>query len=336
MVIISVFAAAGAVYQASPPVQVQPLRTLVGARAIALAPAPDGSKFAASMEDNSIRIYDAKTGAVIRKLVGHPQNAYALAWSSDGAWIASGDESARIFIWDARNGHKMREMRTHQRGVQNLSFNYPRTLLISTGRDDVVKVWDLTSNRNKEIFNILGDGANFYGAQFAGKSDSFGVGILSYGARMYRARGGKVDGFFTGHGGQGVQDIDFNPAGTLAVTAGRDSNGSVWDVKTKKKLGNLAGHEGWLFHVAFSPNGQLVASSADDRTVRVWNPKNYQPVKVLDNQASFGSPIVWTADGKHLVTVNVDEFIQIHTVTPAQPKGKEKVTPLKSLKKKKG
>ena len=306
-------------------VKITQYRTLVGARAIALAPGPKGSVFAASMEDNSIRISDAKTGGIVRTLKGHPQNAYALAWSADGAWIASGDESARIFIWDARTGQKIKEYRTHQRGVQALSFNFPRTLLISTGRDDVVKVWDLLSPRGREMLNIPGDGANFYGAKFIGKTDDFGVGILSYGARVYRARTGKVTGFMTGHNKQGVQDITFNPGGTLALTAGRDGKATLWNVKTRQPVGSLAGHDGWLFHVRFSPNGTLAASSADDRTVRIWQSKALAPVATVPG-ASFGSPIAWTADGKYLVTVNVDEFVQIHAVTPAQAGAPEKVT----------
>jgi WD40 repeat protein len=310
-----VTAAMGALPQAD--LTVKPVRTL-GLHAVALAPSPKGSIFAASIEDNTIRIVDAKTGNTIKTLEGHPQNAYALAWSADGNFLASGDESARIFIWDTRTWKVVKTIRQHQRGIQHLAFNYPRTLLISTGRDDVTKVWDLSGDLKRPVRDLLGEGTNFYGAKFVGKTDTVAVATLGAGAREYLARSGSPVGFFVGHSSEGVQDVDANPAGTMMATAGRDGKVGLWDLKTHKQIVMFPGHEDWIVTVRFSPNGRYVASSSNDRTVRIWDAKLKKPVTTLQNQASFGSPLAWTADGNFLVTVNYGEVVQIYSLSPNQ------------------
>lgn len=296
-------------------ISVKPLKTVEGVHVEAFAAGPKGSLFAAALENKSVEIIDASNRNVLRKMTGHPQPAMAIAWSEDGELIASGDESARIITWNAETGAKLHEMRGHQRGIENLAFNYARNLLASTGKDDMLKLWD--PGTGKELREIPGQGANFYGGEFRGKTDNFGVGILGIGAREYDLRG-KATGFYVGHGGQGVFDIAYNAAGTRAVTAGRDGTAIVWDAKTKQKLGSLKGHSDWVVHCAFSPNGKWIATSGDDRTVRIWNPYNFQQVAILNDQSAVGSPLCWTADGKYLITSDFGDNLEVNAVTPAQ------------------
>src|SRR5947209_804696 len=292
----------------TPAIAIAPLKTVEWARPLALAAGPRDSMFAAAMEDHSVLLIKATDHSVLKKLVGHPQPAMAVAWSQDGTMIASGDESARIITWNAETGTKLLETRGHQRGIQNLAFNYPRTILASTGKDDVVKFWD--PGTGKELLTIQGAGANFYGGQFRARTNDLGVGTLEGGARTYDMVGHDVANY--NFNGQGVFDVAFNTAGTRAVTAQREGVASVWDTKTKQRLGNLKGHTDWVVHCAFSPNGKWIATSSNDRTVRIWNVYNFQEVARLSDQSAVGSPLCWTADGNFLITVNFADQMQIN------------------------
>jgi WD40 repeat protein len=307
-------------------------KDLPGLHPLAFAPAPSGGIVAMTLEDNSVRLFNAATRITSKTLIGHPQPAYAIAWSADGAWLATGDETARMFLWDARTGEKLKEMRNHQRGIQNLSFNLPRTMLVSTGKDDVVKIWDPLTG--KQLKSIEGKGANLYSATFSPKTDSIAVGTIGSGARVY-IKDGSVKNFFTNPDVTEVNDVAFNSAGNMLVTAGRIGNTRLWDLKALKGMGSFKGHTDWVIHARFSPNGKYLATSSTDRTVRVYDVATYQPIAVIENESAVGAPITWTADGKWLLTAGSDDSLQIYSVTPAQAGAAETKTPAKTTAKKK-
>ena len=298
--------------------KITPGKIVVGVRPIALAAAPTGSKFVACLEDGSVRIMDAKTRATLRTLDKHPGPAYACAWSADGAFVAIGDETARIWIHNALTGKKMREYRTHTKGIQKLSFNLPGTLLISTGKDDQVNVYDLRTDAPKERMRVLGKGLNFYGATFHPKLPyTFAVGMLGGGVRMYDALQGRVTGFLSDVGGQGIFDVAFNPAGTRAIGAGKDGNAVVWDPLKQAKVGKLRGHGDWVVSTDVSPNGLLVATGSSDRTVCVWDLKRMVKIAELPDQFTVGSPVAFTADGTTLITATDMGDLRFNTISPA-------------------
>lgn len=52
----------------------------------------------------------------------------------------------------------------------------------------------------------------------------------------------------------------------------------IWDLNTESKIHNLTGHEGSIFYVTVSNNGQLIASCSDDRSIRLWDMKTGKEV----------------------------------------------------------
>jgi WD40 repeat protein len=313
MTMLSLLTGIAVAATAQAPLAVKPIKTVQGVRPIALVAGPTGTKFAASLENSTIRVYDVVNLKVLRVLSGHPQPAYAIAFHPKGQILASGDESARIYLWDLKTGKKIREMRTHIRGIQNLSFDSTGTRLVSTGKDDVVKIYD--TKTGKELRSIPGNGANFYSATYL-PGGAFAVGTLSDGVRVYGAQG--VARKYGGHADGAVWDFDFNVKTNRMVTGGRDSNAIAHDYKGAKKIQTFRGHGDWVNSVALTPNGRFAFTASTDRTIRYWDMKSNRLVGMIENMTSVGSPMAITANGQYLVGVNLDDWMQIFELKPVQ------------------
>lgn len=291
-------------------------KPMLGVRPISMASAPTGHQVALGLEDTTIRIVDAATRQTQKTLQGHKTTVQAIAWSPNGRWIASGDEKANVYIWDTKTWTRIHSIVAHTRPIQALDFNADSSQLLTTGQDDFVKIWDL-KNLKKEKISLPGAGANFYGAKFIGKSNDFAMATLQQGARLYTAQK-TMRGWLTGHGNMGSMYVDFNPAASLAVTAGRDNRASLYDVKKMARIGSLKGHEDWVMAAVFAPNGKWIATSSTDRTVRVWDVKSYAQVVLLPEQKAVGSPVLFTRDGRYLLTADIADNLVVHTLNPPQ------------------
>ena len=71
-----------------------------------------------------------------------------------------------------------------------------------------------------------------------------------------------------------------SPDGAL-LAMGWNSNLVLWDVVRKQQLASLVQHTALLRAVAFSSDGSLLATGAQDNTVVVWDVATRAPVALL-------------------------------------------------------
>lgn len=128
----------------------------------------DRDVFAVGYEDGSIRIWDSKIATVILSFNGHRSAITNLSFDSSGARLASGSKDTDIIIWDLVAEVGLFKLRGHKDQITGLGFLQPTTassldseaeesqreetvsrasgdFLLSTGKDSLIKLWDLVS-----------------------------------------------------------------------------------------------------------------------------------------------------------------------------------------------
>jgi len=72
---------------------------------VSVAFSDDGVRVLSGSSDNTIKLWDAATGALIRTFEGHSNVVSSVAFSPNGARVLSGSFDYTIKLWDAADPH---------------------------------------------------------------------------------------------------------------------------------------------------------------------------------------------------------------------------------------
>ncbi|KPA36057.1 nwd1 protein [Fusarium langsethiae] len=73
----------------------------------------------------------------------------------------------------------------------------------------------------------------------------------------------------------------------------------------------LEGHGSWVYSVAFSADGQRLASGSDDKTVKMWDTATGACMQTLEGHGDLVSSVAFSADGQRLASGSDDKTVKI-------------------------
>jgi WD40 repeat protein len=232
-----------------------------------------------------------------------------MAVSPDGLTLALTSDDAKTQIWDLVRDKTIAVLPTD---AESLSFSSDgRTLATSSSLGSLngvaqtpgIRLWDVAHGR--PLGKPLPDGGDEIALSPDGQTLASGA-LFGGKIRLWSlSRRTRLDQLSSG---AGVWELAFSPDGR--TLAGDDGGVRLWDVAGGAPLGGppLRGHTNIVESVAFSPDGQTLASASEDGTVMLWDVARGAPLGggLSSPTGSVVNDVAFSPNGRTLASADFD------------------------------
>jgi WD40 repeat protein len=211
-----------------------------------LAFSADGQFLASAGVDQTAKLWDIKKRECLFNLP-HQASVWSVAFTSDSQLFASSDDNGIVKFWDLHNGECLKTLEAHNLGIWSIAFSHDGQFLATASSDTTIKIWDC---QNYQCIQTL-----------------------------------------KGHDGF-VRAIAFSPKSHLLASGSDDTTVKIWEFQKndgdtgkfqEKYYEKRLNHSNIIRSLAFSPDGQTIASGSDDEKVRIWKIDTGECIKLLSH-----------------------------------------------------
>ncbi|MBE0681505.1 MAG: helix-turn-helix domain-containing protein [Anaerolineales bacterium] len=289
-----------------------------------IAYSPDGRQLAACDSDQ-LKVYDPVTGELLMALSGHQGDVLSVTFSLDGKYLATGSGDTTVRIWNASTGDLLHVLKGHTAEVGGLAFSPDGEFLITSSEDAMLKIWDVATGdllRDLPEFTVYKVSFNVDGTQLAAATAN-GIQVWNIAPES-----DDVVTFDENHAALTIPEggpMIFSPNGTqLAAVSLSTASGNaikLWDATSGRELLTLAGHTGWVMGIALSPDGQQLASTSLDRTIKIWSlTPGQETIAVVSAVTGYGTRVAYNPNGQEFATNGGDGTATLWNAKTGEPR----------------
>ncbi|KAF9461836.1 WD40-repeat-containing domain protein [Collybia nuda] len=276
-----------------------------------LAFSPTGNLFASGSCDQTIRIWDRRTGqTVVGPIKEHTDCVMSVVFSPDGKHIASASEDKTIRIWDVETGNKVAGPIETSKGIWAVAFSPDGKHVAFGSYKDVVV---LDSETGITLDTLVGHTDWVRCVAFSPDGKHIASGADDKMVRIWNTETKQLVGKPLNAHYDGVRCVTFSPDGKSVASGGLDWKILIWNVETGEAItGQISGHSGGVVSLVFSPDGKKIIAGSLDKQISIWDvDKDYVVAGYLEGHTSDVCCVTSSPDGKIIVSGSLDKTIRI-------------------------
>ena len=240
---------------------------------------PDGKYVVTGSWDNTVRVWDAATGQVVRRLgyeLDKPQDEHqgrvnSAIFSPDGLLVVTASDDGTAKLWSTKDWTLVRTLSGHEGPILHAVFSHNGARVLTSSQDRTARVWDVATG--EQVMTLAGHGWAVLRSAFSVNDQWVITGSADNTAIVWKLDGGGATVVHTlkGHTA-GVTSVAFSPdpEASRILTGSEDYTAILWDARTGQEVLTLKGHTQEVTSVSFSPDGQYALTGSRDGTAIVW------------------------------------------------------------------
>lgn len=286
-----------------------------------VAISPDGQILVSGSNDNTIKIWNLRTFKLLR-ILKHSRGVNSIAISRDGQTLASGSDDKTIKIWNLLTGKLLRTLNGHSDLVASVAFSPNGQILASGSSDRTIKLWNY---RTGKLLHTRAHPIGVSSVAFNPDGQTFASGGYDNTIKLWNLHTGKLLRTVTAHL-EPISSVAFSPDGQILVSSSEDKTIKLWNLRSGELLRTLSGESGWfnydfdpnitpVYAIAFSPDGQILASSSVKNDIKIWNFRTGELLRTLIQHSDVVHSIAFSPDGQIFASGSQDGTIKIWSVS---------------------
>ncbi len=333
-----------------------PLRVFTGHENIVtkVAFSPDDKLVLTASEDNTARLFDAKSGLQLQVFRGHTAQVNDIAFSPDGKLVLTGSSDQTAHLWDTTTGKEIQTFTGHTNIVITVAFSLDGKQILTGSEDKTLRLWDIQTGRELNqwfieepvsAFSADGnyavgysetDNANhLWDITTLTKTHSFTYSgpplrnpiqfsldgkylLAAYGKEIVLSdvASGQELQVFRGHT-DSVSNLALSPDGKYVLSASADGTVRLWDIETGQEIRRFSGHASGAYSVAFSSDSKKILTGGQDGTVLLWNIESHPELPTFTGQNDMYAA-AFSLDGKYLATNVISNELRLWDISSGQ------------------
>ena len=277
---------------------------------------PDGERVLTSSANNLVAVWRLD-GSHPVPLMGHSGLVRSAAFSPDGNLVLTASDDGTAGIWSLEPAGGPVPLRGHQKGVNWAGFSPAGDRIVTASNDGTARVWRVRTS--SEPIEFRGHTENVLRVAFSADGKRLATAAIADAVRVW-----PTDGSFEPMVLEAIKGVPqalllLDDGYRVASVSDEDENKTVhvWSQRGPGKSIDLQGHTDRVFYVAFSPNGELVASGSRDGTVRIWKADGTSNPVVIPLIGSIGG--VWFSPDGGRLAIFSDGTLRVWPIDGAAP-----------------
>lgn len=281
--------------------------------ATAVAFSPDGNVLAASV-GRSVIIYDVKTGKPKTTWPDHPGPISTLRFADRGRLlVAVGGRPAQfgtIAAWDLVKGARVFEVREPGDTFLAADVSPDGATLAAASYNRRVLIWDAV--KGTLIRELKDHTDSVHGAAFSPDGTLLATCGADRTVKVWDWRKGTKLATLSDATAE-LYDVVFSPDGKRIMASGVDRSIRIWSATEKAfpLVRSVFAHDAAVINLVVASHGNLLATCAEDRTIKLWDLTTMDSKSVLTSQSDWVQGLGFSPDGRRLAVGRHDGSVEL-------------------------